>query len=100
MSKRRKPHIGSSLDDVLQEEAIYEEVTAMALKKVLARKFVQAMKAQRVTKTTLAKRMGTTRAQLDRILDPENTSMTLMSMVRTAAALGQRLDLDLGARRG
>jgi DNA-binding phage protein len=56
------------------------------------------MKAQRVTKTTLAKRMGTTRAQLDRILDPENTSMTLMSMVRTAAALGQRLDLDLGAR--
>ena len=100
MSKRRNHHIGSSLDDVLQEEGIYEEVTAMALKKVLARKFVQAMKAQRVTKTTLAKRMGTTRAQLDRILDPENTSMTLMSMVRTAAALGQRLDLDLGARRG
>ena len=100
MSKRKNPHIGSSLDDFLQEEGIYEEVTAMALKKVLARKFAQAMKAQRVTKTTLAKRMGTTRAQLDRILDPENTSMTLMSMVRTAAALGQRLDLDLGARRG
>ena len=98
MSKRKNPHIGSSLDDFLQEEGIYEEVTAKALKKVLAWKFAQAMKAQRVTKTMLAKRMGTTRAQLDRILDPENTSMTLMSMVRTAAALGQRLDLDLGAR--
>jgi hypothetical protein len=55
MSKRKNPHIGSSLDDFLQEEGIYEEVTAKALKKVLAWKFAQAMKAQRVTKTTHGK---------------------------------------------
>ena len=72
MKSTKKGRIGSSFDDYLKEEGIYEEVTARAIKRVIARQLDALMHDQGLTKTTLAKRMKTSRAQLDRLLDPEN----------------------------
>ncbi len=93
--KKTNPHQGSSFDDFLKEEGIYEEVTATAMKRVLAWQIAQAMKKQRVTKSTMAKRMRTSRAALDRLLDAENTSVTLQTMGRAAAVLGKELSITL-----
>ena len=77
MKKKRSGRIGSSLDDFLKETGIYEEVTARAIKRVIARQLDALMQDQGLTKSALAKRMHTSRAQLDRLLDPENESVTL-----------------------
>jgi len=93
--KKANPHRGSSFDDFLKEDGIYEEVTATAMKRVLAWQIAQAMKKQRVTKSAMAKRMRTSRAALDRLLDAENTSVTLQTMGRAAAVLGKELSITL-----
>lgn len=93
--KKSNPHRGSSFDDFLKEEGIYEEVTATAMKRVLAWQIAQAMKKQRVTKSAMAKRMRTSRAALDRLLDAKNTSVTLQTMGRAAAVLGKELSITL-----
>jgi hypothetical protein len=93
--KKRNPHLGSSFDDFLKEEGIFEEVTAAAMKRVLAWQIEQLMKKQRVTKSAMAKRMRTSRAALDRLLDADNTSVTLQTMGRAAAALGKQLSVTL-----
>ena len=96
MSKKRaNPHRGSSLDEFLEEEGLLEDATAKAVKKALAWQLGKAMKEQRVTKATLARRMNTSRAQLDRLLDPENQSVTLKTLARAAEILGMRLQIDL-----
>lgn len=96
MSKKRSnPHRGSSLDAFLEEEGLLEEATAKAVKKALAWQLAKAMKKQKVTKATLARRMNTSRAQLDRLLDPENQSVTLKTLARAAEILGMRLQIDL-----
>ena len=96
MSKKKTSrHRGSSLDDFLQQEGILEEATAKAAKKALAWQFAQAMKEQDVTKATLARRMKTSRAQLDRLLDPENQSVTLKTLARAAEILGMRVQIEL-----
>jgi len=85
MSKKKtNSHRGSSLDDFLEEEGILEEATAKAAKKALAWQFAQAMKEQNVTKATLARRMKTSRAQLDRLL-----------LARAAEILGMRVQIEL-----
>jgi antitoxin HicB len=89
------PHIGSSLDDFLAEEGLLEEATEHAIKRVLAWQIEQEMKARKLTKTAMAKRMETSRAQLDRLLDPKNSSVTLHTLQRAAAVLGKRLRLEL-----
>lgn len=89
------PHIGSSFEDFLKEEGIYEEVTASAIKRVIAWQIEEAMKAQGITKSEMAKRMNTSRAQLDRLLDPDNDRVQLDTMQRAAAAVGRRLRLEL-----
>jgi hypothetical protein len=89
------PHIGSSFADFLKEEGIFEEVTAHASKRVLAWQIEQAMQAQGLTKVAMAKRMKTSRAQLDRLLDPSNDKVQLDTMQRAAAAVGRRLHLAL-----
>lgn len=94
-TKKKNPHQGSSFDDFLKEEGIYEEVTACAMKRVLAWQIAQAMKKKRVTKSAMAKRMRTSRAALDRLLDAENTSVTLQTMGRAAAVLGKELSITL-----
>ncbi|HVV65683.1 MAG TPA: hypothetical protein VHC42_09445 [Rhizomicrobium sp.] len=95
MAKKKNPHQGSSFESFLREEGIYEEVTATAMKRVLAWQIAQAMKKQRVTKSMMAKRMRTSRAALDRLLDADNTSVTLQTMGRAAAVLGKELSITL-----
>ena len=89
------PHIGSSFADFLKEEGLYEEVTAYASKRVLAWQIEQAMKAQGLTKVEMAKRMKTSRAQLDRLLDPNNDKVQLDTIQRAAAAVGRKLHVAL-----
>jgi antitoxin HicB len=91
----KKGKVGSSFDDVLKEEGIYEEVTASAIKRVLARQLDGLMKSKELSKTDLAKRMHTSRAQLDRLLDPTNESVTLDTLVRAAHAVGRQLRVEL-----
>jgi antitoxin HicB len=89
------PHIGSSLDDFLAEEGLLEEATEHAIKRVLAWQIEREMQARKLTKTAMARRMETSRAQLDRLLDPKNSSVTLHTLQRAAAVLGKRLRLEL-----
>jgi antitoxin HicB len=91
----KKGHIGSSFDDFLKDEGIYEKVTARAIKRALARQLSGLMKKQGLTKSELAKRMQTSRAQLDRLLDPENESVTLGTLTRAAQAVGRQLKMEL-----
>lgn len=93
--KQRKGKIGSSFDDFLKEEGIYEQVTVRAIKRVIARQLRTLMHDQKLTKSALAKRMRTSRAQLDRLLDLENESVTLSTLARAARALGRELKLEL-----
>ena len=95
MSKKKNPHRGSKFEDYLAEEGLLDAVNATATKRVLVWQLSQAMKKQRVTKSALAKRMGTSRAALDRLLDADNASVTLQTMGRAAAALGKELSVAL-----
>ena len=92
-----KKNIGSSFDDFLKEEAMLEEATAIALKRVIAWQIAEEMKTQRLTKTELAKRMHTSRAALNRLLDEEDTSLTLTTLASAAAALGKTINFQLAA---
>ncbi|MFI5020222.1 MAG: helix-turn-helix domain-containing protein [Alphaproteobacteria bacterium] len=92
---KRKGRIGTSFDDFLKEEGIHEELTARAIKRVIARQLATLMRQQRLSKSALAKRMKTSRAQLDRLLDPANESVTLGTLTRAARAVGRQLRMDL-----
>ena len=93
--KKKKGRVGSSFDDFLREDGIYEEVTARAIKRVLARQLDALMQDQGLTKSALAKKMRTSRTQLDRLLDPENESVTLGTLTRAAQAVGRNLRMEL-----
>jgi antitoxin HicB len=92
---KKKGRLGSSFDDFLKEDGIYEEVTARALKRVLARQLAALMQSEGLSKSELARRMETSRAQLDRLLDPENDSVTLSTLTRAAKAVGRQLRMEL-----
>jgi antitoxin HicB len=79
----------------LKEDGIYEEVTARAIKRVIARQLGVLMRHEGLSKTELARRMKTSRAQLDRLLDPENESVTLGTLTRAAHAVGRQLRMEL-----
>ena len=93
--KKKTGRIGSSFDDFLKEEGIYEGATARAIKRVLVRQLGELMRREEITKTELATRMKTSRAQLDRLLDPENKSVTLGTLARAAQAVGRNLRMEL-----
>ena len=95
MTEEGKGKIGSPFDDFLKEEGIYEEVSARAIKRVLARHLDALMVDQKITKAELARRMKTSRAQLDRLLDPQNESVTLATLTRAAHAVGRNLRVEL-----
>ena len=82
---------GSNFDALLAEESILEEVSTRAQKRLLALQVEDIMADANLTKTEVASRMGTSRSQLDRLLDPENTSVTLESLDRLARAIGKQL---------
>jgi hypothetical protein len=84
-------HSGSSFTDFLEEEGLREEAEAIALKLVIVRHLQQAMKEQGKTKQALAKEIKTRRSQLDRLLDPENVSISLETIARAADVLGKRI---------
>lgn len=90
-----KKHIGSSFDDFLADEAMLEESTAVAIKRVIAWQIAREMRAQHLTKTALAKKMHTSRAALNRLLDENDASLTLTTLAGAAAALGKKIDLRL-----
>lgn len=93
--KKRNKHIGSSLDDFLKEEGVLEETRTVALKETLAWQVQQAMDKDNITKVEMAKRMNTSRAALDRLLDPGNASVTLQTLSRAARAIGRDLRIEL-----
>jgi DNA-binding Xre family transcriptional regulator len=88
------PHAGSDFDDFLREEGIFEEVQAAAIKKVVAAMVERAMSESAISKTEMANRMATSRAQLDRLLDPSNSSITLATIARAATAVGKRVSIS------
>ncbi len=94
MRKKYSP-IGSSLEDWLEEEGLLEDATNFAIKSVLAWQVGQYMKNNQMTKTAMAKRMNTSRAALDRLLDPENESITLKTLQNAARAVDARVELNL-----
>ena len=89
----KNKHTGSSFDEFLEEEGLRDDVEAVALKRVLIWHLEQQMQAQHMTKTALAARLGTSRTQLSRLLDPEKASVQLDTMTRAARAVGLRLKL-------
>ncbi len=89
------PHIGSDFDDFLEEEGILEEVEAAAIKKVIACMIAQTMEETHISKTEMAKRMNTSRTQLDRLLNPNCHSVTLATLTKAAAAVGKKISISL-----
>ena len=87
-------HLGSNFDDFLKEEGLLAEVEAIAIKRVVAFRINQLMEQSGISKTAMAERMQTSRAALDRLLDPSNESVTLQTLERAALALGKRLQID------
>ena len=94
---RKNKYVGSDFQDFLKEEGIFEEVELRALKRALAMDLASTMKKKAVTKLRLASKMHTSRAALDRLLDPENTSVTLLTLEKAACALGKKLKIELVA---
>jgi antitoxin HicB len=90
-----KKYIGSDFDEFLVEEGLLEQAEAVAIKRMLAYQVEQLMQEQNLSKTEMSRRMKTSRAALDRLLDPANQSVTLQTLDRAARALGKRLQISL-----
>lgn len=88
-------HIGSNFDDFLEEENLLADVEAAAIKKVIAHQIEQMMKKYHISKSVMSTKMKTSRSALDRLLNPNNSSVTLQTLERAAMALGKRLRLEL-----
>ncbi|MCP4697379.1 MAG: XRE family transcriptional regulator [Gammaproteobacteria bacterium] len=84
---------GTSFDDFLEEEGILYEAEAAAMKKVVAFQIEKAMKERHISKTEMAKRMHTSRASVDRLIDPSSTSVTFNTVAKAAAALGLKVKI-------
>ena len=96
MSKKTKnPHVGSSFDDFLDEQVMLEECEHLTLKEILADQIRKAMSDNQISKTEMAKKMATSRRQLDRFLDPAVSNVTLATMSKAARAVGRELHITL-----
>lgn len=93
--KSSNPHIGSSFDNFLDEENLLTQVNEIAIKRVIVWQIQQEIETKQMTKTGVAKAMGTSRAAVDRLLDPDNTSVTLNTLDRAARVLGKRIKIEL-----
>ncbi len=92
--KKRNKHVGSSLDDFLKDEGIFEETQTKAVKEVVAWQLAEAMKSKKISKARMATLLRTSRTQVDRLLDAEN-DITLSSLQRAAAIVGRRVNIEL-----
>lgn len=88
-------HIGSDFDEFLREESIYEEANDLAIKRVIAYQLELEMKAQKITKTKMAEMMNTSRAVVNRLLNPDNTSLTLNTLELATKVLGKKLNISI-----
>jgi len=95
VSDIEKGRLGQSFGDFLEEQGTYNESAAIAVKRVIAWQLRQVMVDQHITKVEMARQLDTSRSQLDRLLDPENDSVTLGTLTRAAQALGRTLRLEL-----
>ena len=93
--KKQNKHVGSSLDEFLKDEGVLEETRAIAIKEAVAWQVQQAMTKDKITKLEMARRMKTSRAALDRLLDPGNSAVTLQTLTRAAHAIGRGLRIEL-----
>lgn len=93
--KNENYYAGSNFDDFLEEEGILYEVEAAAMKKVIAFQIERAMQEQHISKTEMAKRMCTSRAAVDRLIDPNSASVTFITVAKAAAVLGMRFNIML-----
>lgn len=93
----KNKHRGSSFENFLKKQGLHEEVYAAALKRVVASKMADLMKQKRINKSAMARRMRTSRAAVHRLLDPENTSVTLGTLNRAAGCLGRKVKIELVA---
>ena len=91
----KNKHIGTNFSDFLKEDGIYEETNDIAIKRVIAYQLEQEMKAQNITKTRMAKMMNTSRAVVNRLLNPDNSSLTLSTLESATHALGKRLNISI-----
>ncbi|MBC8200164.1 MAG: XRE family transcriptional regulator [Desulfobacteraceae bacterium] len=92
----KNKYIGSNFDEFLQEEGLLAETEAAAIKRVIAYQIKREMAERHISKSALARMMRTSRSSLDRLLDPENPSVTLLTLESVAFALGKRLKVQLG----
>jgi hypothetical protein len=95
MSRKKNPHRGSRFETWLDEQGIRAEVTSAAVKEVIAAQLAAEMKSKGISKTRMAQMMQTSRAQIDRLLDPGNDSATLETLMRAARMVGRQLRLEL-----
>jgi len=95
LEKKSQPAFGSSFDDFLEEQNILSEVKSLATKRVLAYQIETSMKEKKITKTEMAKKMGTSRSSLNRLLDPFNNSVSLSTIESAVLALGKRLHIEI-----
>jgi antitoxin HicB len=93
--KKPNPHWGSSVDDWLKEEGIYEEAVAQIEKEAVARQLAQAMRRRRITKKRMAELMKTSRTQVDKLLNPKDGNVTIKTLHKAAAAVGKRFEIRL-----
>ncbi len=93
---KKNKHIGTSFDDFLQEEGLLAEAEATAVKRIIAHQIETEMAERHISKSALARMMQTSRSSLDRLLDPKNASVTLLTLESVALALGKKLKVELG----
>lgn len=93
--KTRNPHRGSTLDDFLREEGIFEKTQTLAIKEVLAWQITQAMQARKLSRKRMAEEMGTSRSQISRLLDPRDGNVTLATLERAAQIVGRKVRVEL-----
>jgi len=91
----KNKYIGSDFNEFLKEEGIFEETNDIAIKRVIAYQLEQAMSAQNITKTKMAQMMNTSRAVIDRLLNPDNSSLTLATLESATRVLGKRLNISI-----
>ena len=96
---KRNPHVGTNFDDFLKDEGMFEAVQAKALKRALSEQIEESMQAANLSKVKMAELMSTSRSQLDRVLDPDNVSVQLDTLIKAARAVGKTVEIRIKTAR-